>query len=53
MDDYEPVLTEEEQKIEDLKIENTKLLFEFGNWLDEEKKLTQKTIKKHIGNVDF
>lgn len=46
--DYEDY-TEEVEKI---KKENQKYLKEFTNWL-EEKKLTDKTIKKHISNVNF
>lgn len=48
MDDY----AQYEKDCERIRTENQKLLDEFENWL-QEANLSERTIKKHIDNVDF
>lgn len=48
MDDY----AQYEKDCERIRAENEELLSEFENWL-QHANLTEKTIDKHIGNVDF
>lgn len=45
MEDYD-------KKVEENKKRNEKFINEFGEWLNS-KNLVKKTIKKHIGNIDF
>jgi hypothetical protein len=48
MDDY----AQYEKDCERIRTENQELLDEFENWL-QEAKLTEKTIRNHVNNVDF